>query len=132
MLFAFEAKMNISQMVKCRDQISFRKWYEYCISNRLVKLLLVALLPAATKLWPRLSFYSCLWFCSQGGSASVHAGIPPAQEGDPLGRRPTIPPRRRPPGKEAPPGRRLPWHTVNERPVRILLECIVVGIWIFT
>ena len=25
------------------------------------------LLPAATKLWPRLFFYTCLWFCSRGG-----------------------------------------------------------------
>ena len=32
------------------------------------------------------------------------------------------------PGKEAPPGRKHPppRHTVNERPVRILLECILV------
>ena len=27
------------------------------------------LLPATTKLWPRLCFYSCLWFSSQGVSA---------------------------------------------------------------
>ena len=25
------------------------------------------LLPAAAKLWPRLCFYTCLWFCSRGG-----------------------------------------------------------------
>ena len=39
------------------------------------------------------------------------------------------PPRSRypPPGKQIPPpGRRL-WHTVNEWPVRILLECILVN-----
>ena len=54
------------------------------------------LLPAATNLWPRLCFYSCLWFCPWGGgSASVHAAIPP-------------PPGRRSPEKEAPPGRKHP------------------------
>ena len=38
------------------------------------------------------------------------------------------PPGSRPPPKEAPPGSRYPppRHTVNERPVRILLECILV------
>ena len=63
----------------------------------------------------------------------------PAQEGSPPGRwHPrkeappqegnTPPPRRKhPPRKEAPPGRKHPpRHTVNERPVRILLECILV------
>ena len=56
---------------------------------------------------------------------------------NPLARRP--PWAGRPPGKETPPGRETPqqgeppppaWspprHTVNERPVRILLECILV------
>ena len=43
-----------------------------------------------------------------GGSASVHAGIP-------------HPPRADPPGSRHPRRR-----TVNERPVRILLECILV------
>ena len=38
-----------------------------------------AFLPTATKLWPRLCFYSCLWFCTQGGSL---AGRTPRQ-GDP-------------------------------------------------
>ena len=102
-------------------------------------LLLVPSLPAATKLWPRLCFYSCLWFCPWGGSASVHAEIPAPQEAH-------IPGSMHPPWKHAPfrkhtppweactppgsmhpppPGSRLR-HTVNERPVRILLECILV------
>ena len=83
-----------------------------------------SLLPAATKLWPRLCFYSCLWFCSRGGgSASVHAGIPPPLEAGTTspweaytpsqGRRQTPPPH--------------PRHTVNKRPVRILLECILIS-----
>ena len=70
----------------------------------------------------------------------------PPQQGDPPGRR--HPPAGRPPGKEAlppwkeaPPAGRLPWeggnplagrpppprHTVNEQPVRILLECVLVA-----
>ena len=31
------------------------------------------LLPAATKLWPRLCFYSCLWFCPRGGGVCLNA-----------------------------------------------------------
>ena len=50
-------------------------------------------LPAATKLWPRLCFYSCLWFCLQGGS--------PCME--------TPPGRRHPPNKETPPKEAPPW-----------------------
>ena len=105
-----------------------------------------------------------------GGSASVHAGIPPPpphRDQTPLSRPPkqtppSRPPRadtpkqtppeqttpgadtlqsRHPPGPESPPGTRPPWSrhppgadplgsrlwdTVNERPVRVLLECILV------
>ena len=73
--------------------------------------------------------------CPQGGrvSASVHAGMPyhpPGME-NPPGME--TPPRdgepplgwRTPPDGEPPPGSRLQ-HTVYERPVRILLECILV------
>ena len=49
-----------------------------------------------------------------GGSASVHAGIPPPGADIPPGSR------------HPPPGSRLR-HTVNERPVRIQLECILVA-----
>ena len=53
-----------------------------------------------------------------GGSASVHAGIPPPLEAHPpSGSTPTPPP----------PGSRLR-HTANEQPVRILLECIFVSL----
>ena len=116
------------------------------------------LLPAATKLWPRLCFYTCVWFCSQGGSPGREnppgANTPPPeqtppQQGEPLppgtrqsprtrqtrppwSRHPRPPRSGRPPGADPPdqadpppPGSRLK-HTVNERPVRILLECILV------
>ena len=158
-------------------------------------------LPAATKLWPRLCFYSCLWFCPQWGgglpqcmlgychtppqeggtprkeSPPKEGGTPqkeasPQEGGTPLPRRPPRPTpkgeiegdhvqahtqggnwgrsdpgphqrgklrgsdpgphprgnlggiRSRPPSP--PPPRSRLWHTVNERPVRILLECILV------
>ena len=82
-------------------------------------------LPAATKLWPRLCFYSCLCFCPWGGGlpqcmlgychhppkkeAAPGQGDPPRRrppegdplEGDPLPRRP--PKKKAPPKKEAAP-----------------------------
>ena len=73
---------------------------------------------------------SVILFTGGGVSASVHAGIPP-----PPGSRPpweqTPPGSRHPPGAD-PPGSRHPprsrlQHTVYERPVRILLECILVS-----
>ena len=85
-----------------------------------------------------------------GVSASMHAGIPPPWEQTPP-RADTpqeqTPPEQTPPGSRHPPGSRPPradtpweqtppradtppgsrlWHTVNERPVCILLECILV------
>ena len=42
-------------------------------------------LPAATKLWPRLCFYSCLWFCPRGG---LQQGEPPLVRRPPAGRAP--------------------------------------------
>ena len=85
------------------------------------------LLPAATKLWPRLCFYRCLWFCPQGGVS----GEPPprTKETPPLRTKETPPsgPRNPPPDQaDLQSGRRLQ-HTVNERPVRILLECNLVS-----
>ena len=52
---------------------------------------LVHFLPAATKLWPRLCFYTCVWFCSQGGGYSGQ-GEPPRSRHPPP-----------PPGRENPP-----------------------------
>ena len=112
----------------------------------------LCLLPAATKLGQGNIFTSvCQEFCPQGGgSASVHAGIPPPQEQTPPPEqtplREQTPPTgiRHPQGADTPPQGQAPWsrpppppesrlrHTVNERPVRILLECILVFLlWYF-
>ena len=69
-----------------------------------------------------------------GGLPQCMLGCPPCQGdppegGTPLPRRPPCqgdPPPRRPPCQGDPPGRRPPRHTVNERSVHILLECILV------
>ena len=68
-----------------------------------------------------------------GVSPSVHAEIPPPPRADtprhPLGADTPLvadtTKSRHPPRADTPPGSRLR-HTVNERPVRILLECILV------
>ena len=54
---------------------------------------------------------------------SVHGGVSPAGRTPPGKETPLARKHPPPPGKENPP----PGHTVNERPVRILLECILVG-----
>ena len=71
-----------------------------------------------------------------GVSASVHAGIPhPPWEQTPP-REQTSPGADTPradtphPWEQTPPRSRVR-HTVNERPVRILLECILVWFWVF-
>ena len=136
------------------------------------------LLPAATKLWPRLCFTRVCDSVHRGGlqrtppqdqadttptpsrenpldqADTPLAGRTPQDQGEPPrpGRHHPHPqqgeppgPGRHPPGRENPPGpRRTPpdqadpppdqadppgrrlQHTVNERPVRILLECILV------
>ena len=77
------------------------------------------LLPAATKLWPRLCFYLCLWFCTQGGSPEnpPGPGRPPVDQGEPPRTKENRPrtretprdqaepprPRRTPPGPGRPP-----------------------------
>ena len=117
----------------------------------------------------RLYFYICLSFCSQGGYASVHAGIPPPLPlgADPPGSRPHLgadPPGSRPPeqiphppGADTPPSRpplgadpnreQTPPQQPNPpranpppreqrrlllQTVRILLECILVSVWVFS
>ena len=102
-------------------------------------------LPSATKL-RRLSFYTCLSFCSQGGSASVLAGIPPPPEQTPCHPSPRTrhppeqtPPDQAPPGADTPqtrqplppradtpPGPGIPGRRLLLRMLRILLECILV------
>ena len=87
--------------------------------------------------WVKVIFsQACVKNCVHRGgrvSASVHAGIHPPGA-DPPGSRPPreqTPPRSRhsPPGANTPPRKQTAaygQHTVNERPVRILLECILV------
>ena len=56
---------------------------------------------ARNEVGARLCFYTCEWFCSRGGSASVHAGIPPQGADSPKSRHP--PPSRHPPRSRPPP-----------------------------
>ena len=93
------------------------------------------LLPTATKLGQGNIFTSvCQEFCPRGEGVCLSAcwdtpppALPPGADtppaADPLGSRP--PRADTPRGADTPPGSRLQ-HTVNERPVRILLECILV------
>ena len=60
------------------------------------------LLPAATKLWPRLCFYTCLWFYPQGGSLEN----PPRDQADPPGRENPHRTRETPLDQGEPPGAR--------------------------
>ena len=77
----------------------------------------ILLLPSATKL-RRLCFYTCLSFCSQGSSASMHAGIPPpgSRHPPPLDQAPPgagnpSPGSRHPPEQAPPPTRQPPEQT---------------------
>ena len=71
----------------------------------------------------------CHSFCSQGGLPQCMLGYPPPGADTPLSRPPTeqTPPQEQTPRSRHPPRSRLQ-HTVSERPVRILLECILVFI----
>ena len=84
-------------------------------------------LPAATKLWPRLCFYRCLWFCPQGGGSPENppldqADPPRTKENPPSPRTKENPPRTKenppPPGPgRTPPGpRRTPPPRTKENP----------------
>ena len=69
----------------------------------------------------------CQEFCPQGGSASVHAGIPPPCQGDPPYKADPPPlARRPPPASQTPPAQCMLGDTVNKRAVCILLECNLV------
>ena len=79
------------------------------LDNRLVqsKDFITSYLPAATKLWPRLCFYTCLWFCPQGGSLAgraPRAGRPPWAGRAPRAGRPSPQQGDPPPSRENPPG----------------------------
>ena len=98
-------------------------------------------LPAATKLGQG-NIFTGVCLSTGGGAASVHDGIYPPWDQTPPGpdppggrhtppRPPPLGPDTPPPGPDTPPpGSRLQ-HSVNERPVRILLESILV-VTIFT
>ena len=83
------------------------------------------LLPSATKLGQGYIFTGVCDSVHIGGSASVHAGIPPPRgPGTPPDQ---DPPRSRPPRPGTPPPvQSMLGHTVNARAVRILLECNLV------
>ena len=91
----------------------------------------------------RMFLQACVILFTGGVSASVHAEIPPQEQTPPQSRHP---PRSRhplprehagiPPGADTPPPGADPsgsrhQRTVDERPVRILLECVLVVI-VFT
>ena len=136
--------------------VSKNFWIHHCIiiyiwSLRIDTFCDIPYLPAATKLWPREYFYTCLSFYSQGGAClsacwdttTTTPGTRPPHGPDPPGADTPLgpdtpqpdPPEQTPhtPGSRHPPqgrhhtplGSRLQ-HTVYERPVRILLECILV------
>ena len=96
----------------------------------------VSLLPAATKLGQGNVFTSvCLSTGGRGVCLSACWDTPPPRTRSPLPLPGADPPREEtPPGPDTttpgadPPGSRLQ-HTVNERPVRIPLECILVLQW---
>ena len=74
---------------------------------------LSSLLLAATKLWPRLCFYTCVWFCSQGGVSGQGEPLPNGE----LPPGPDTPPgmetpcgMETPPGADPPPGKETPAH----------------------
>ena len=71
----------------------------------------------------------CQEFCSQGGSASVHAGIPPPlEQASPWSRQPQTmhPHPHPPPGSRPTPAQCMLGDTVNKWAVCILLECNLV------
>ena len=72
-------------------------------------------LPAATKLWLRLCFYTCLWFCSRGGGSPGRENPPsPDMESPPGHGEPPPPPTwRAPPDMENPPP--LTWRAPPDR-----------------
>ena len=84
-----------------------RKWKR----KQKIFLWCLSFITARNEVGARLYFHRRVWFCSQGGSASVHVGIPP-------------------PGAGTPPAQSMLGDTVNARVVRILLECNLV-LWSF-
>ena len=69
----------------------------------------------------------CLSACWEG-STPLGRKHPPRKEAPPHGKEAPPHGKEAPSRKEAPPPPSRPQHTVNERPVRILLECILIHI----
>ena len=89
-----------------------------------------AYLPPANEVWGKVIFYTCLPFCSQGGGlASMHASLVTwlggLQPGG-IGQTPQVCLRGGAVGQTPPKTHGILRDTVNERAVRILLECILV------
>ena len=114
-------------------ELLLHKVYSHVMKFRPSLIFRLISLPSATEL-RRLCFYRCLSVhrggvpAPRGGSASVHAGTPPAKE-TPTPRRPPkeTPHQGDPPAKETPlPRRSPPERRPLLRMVRILLECILV------
>ena len=80
-------------------------------------------LPAATKLWPRYYIYTCLSFCSQGGSP---VGRPPTCQGEPPGTGHPPGPARHPPDQaDTPQTRQTPPRTRQTPPgTRQTVGCV--------
>ena len=75
--------------------------------------------------WAKVMFLQvCVILFTGGGLPQCMLGYPPPPGGRPPWEQ-APPPGADPPRADTPPGSRLQ-HTVNERPVRILLECILV------
>ena len=95
------------------------KWIQYPMTSVVESVSVTAVWTSAhnlfyyrpqTKFGARLCFSTCVWFCSKGGvSTPLHAGIHPSL----LGRHTPL---------------RILWDMVNKWVVRILLECILLGL----
>ena len=80
-----------------------------------------SLITARNEVGARLCFYMCLWFCSQRGSVPLHAGIetPTRPEAGPT--------------QDQAPQCNACWEIRgNKQSVRILLECILVYLFIYS
>ena len=132
-----------SLRAQCERDLRFKSLVHYLLNNiffcLLLKQLAFILITGRNEVVAKVIFLhlSVIHSVHRGGSASVHAGIPPPPgpgrpprtRQTPPGTRQTPPgPGRHPPGtrQTPPPATSRLQHTVYERPVRILLECILV------
>ena len=99
--------------------------FKVCINGN-AKYLIPSVVPARNEVVAKVMFLLVSVILLMGGGVCLSAcweNPPPPPGADTL-----PPPGADPPGVDTPPpGSRL-WHTVNERPVSILLECILVEV----